>query len=126
MRWQGRPSVPVLFVTTPALVELMQLKGMLPQMFVGRVPTAMRLRPYALPKELATANAGTRSSSTICELCWYVARKVHSRFLVLIGTRLSPPSKPRVDILPPLIVWLSNPELCGRGNVTSRSEIFRR
>src|SRR6476659_8273375 len=126
MRWQGRPSAPVLLLTAPvASVVLMQLKGTLPQMYVGLVPTAMRLRPYAEPNEPPTANAGTSSLSTYCTLVWYVVRSVHSRLRWLIGTTVKPASMPRVDIWPPLIVCTLRPELGGSGKSTSRSLMTR-
>jgi hypothetical protein len=70
MRWHGLPSLPVPTTTLPlASLVLMQLNGTLPQINVGRVPTAMRLRPYDAPKEPGTANAGTLSLSMYCTLC---------------------------------------------------------
>src|SRR5215510_14469522 len=89
--WHGCPSEPVRTTRLPlASVVLMQLYVWLPQMYVGRVPTAMRLRPYAEPNEPPTANAGTSSLSTYCTLCWYVVRSVHSTLRWLIGTTVRP------------------------------------
>ena len=126
-RRHGLPSEPVPTTTLPdASVVLMQLNRMFPQISVGRTPFAMRLRPYDDPNEPPPAtNAGTGSASTFCTFAWNVVRNVHSRSRRLIGTSVRPASKPRVDICPPLIVWLESPELCGSGNVTSRSLITR-
>src|SRR6266567_5811109 len=125
MRWHGRLSEPLLTTRLPVAgsVVLRQLNGMLPQIIVemfdpgsqlvyglacavtnvGMLQVVMRLRPYDAANDPPGApKAGTKSLSTYWRLCWYVARKVHSRLRVEIGTTFRPASKPRSESWPPL------------------------
>src|SRR5581483_3331242 len=78
-RRHGLPSAPVPTTTFPlASVVFTQLKRRLPQIIVGRVPRAMRFRPYDDPNDPGTANAGTRNWSTFCTFAWNVVRNDHS------------------------------------------------